>query len=120
MLIPLAADEAMRPPVALLARTAVGRAAARSAVRVPLRRTFSAYESGVRRTLGELVRRGPGAPNGSAATGFGAPGFAPGLDSGRADAVLPVVRLLLGLDEDTRSGEGDGGDARAGLVGTAR
>ncbi|MEU2979721.1 DUF5682 family protein [Streptomyces hirsutus] len=95
-----------------------------------LRRTFSAYESGVRRTLGELVRRGPGAPNGSAATGFGAPGFAPGLDSGRADAVLPVVRLLLGLEEDprrgegdgrdTRTGEGDGGDTRAGLVGTAR
>lgn len=26
-----------------------------------LRRTFSAYEAGVRRTLGELVRRGPGA-----------------------------------------------------------
>ena len=25
-----------------------------------LRRTFSAYEPGVRRTLGELVRRGPG------------------------------------------------------------
>ncbi|MFC5851462.1 DUF5682 family protein [Streptomyces chlorus] len=84
-----------------------------------LRRTFSAYESGVRRTLGELVRRGPGAPSGSAATGFGAPGFASGLDSGRADAVLPVVRLLLGLDEDTRGGEG-GGDARAGLVGAAR
>lgn len=84
-----------------------------------LRRTFSAYESGVRRTLGELVRRGPGAPGGSAATGLGAPGFASGLDSGRADAVLPVVRLLLGLDEDTRGGEGGGGNTRAGLVGTA-
>ncbi|MFC5671303.1 DUF5682 family protein [Streptomyces incanus] len=84
-----------------------------------LRRTFSAYESGVRRTLGELVRRGPGAPSGSAATGFRAPGFASGLDSGRADAVLPVVRLLLGLDEDTRGGEG-GGDALAGLAGAAR
>ncbi|MFE9920288.1 DUF5682 family protein [Streptomyces sp. NPDC005774] len=85
-----------------------------------LRRTFSVYESGARRTLGELVRRGPGAPSGSAATGFGAPGFASGLDSGRADAVLPVVRLLLGLDEDTRGGEGGGGDARAGLVEVAR
>ena len=29
-----------------------------------LRRTFSAYEAGVRRTLGELVRRGPGAGSG--------------------------------------------------------
>ncbi|MFD3822028.1 DUF5682 family protein [Streptomyces sp. NPDC058625] len=90
-----------------------------------LRRTFSAYESGVRRTLGELVRRGPGAPGGPATTGSGAPGFAAGLDTARADAVLPVVRLLLGLDEDraaARGGEdgGDGGDARAGLVGAAR
>ncbi|MEF9905887.1 DUF5682 family protein [Streptomyces sp. P9-A2] len=85
-----------------------------------LRRTFSVYESGARRTLGELIRRGPGAPSGSAATGSGAPGFASGLDSGRADAVLPVVRLLLGLDENTRGGEGGSGDARAGLVEVAR
>lgn len=69
-----------------------------------LRRTFSAYESGVRRTLGELVRRGPAA--GEAAAGAGtvpgggatAPGFGPVLDGPRADAVLPVLRLLLGLD----------------------
>ncbi|MBC7273239.1 MAG: hypothetical protein H5T76_31840, partial [Streptomyces sp.] len=43
-----------------------------------------------------------------------APGFAAELDTGRADAVLPVVRLLLGLDED-----GDGRSAGAednGLV----
>ncbi|MCX2927220.1 DUF5682 family protein [Streptomyces sp. NEAU-W12] len=87
-----------------------------------LRRTFSAYESGARRTLGELVRRGPGAPGGPATAGCGAPGFAAGLDTARADAVLPVVRLLLGLDEDraaARGGEG-GGDARAGLVDAAR
>ncbi|SDC73085.1 DUF5682 family protein [Streptomyces prasinopilosus] len=83
-----------------------------------LRRTFSAYESGVRRTLGELVRRGPGTPDGATTTGPGAPGFGPGLDPGRADAVLPVVRLLLGLDEDARSG--GGGGACAGPVGTAR
>ncbi|WP_328494443.1 DUF5682 family protein [Streptomyces sp. NBC_00414] len=64
-----------------------------------LRRTFSAYEPGVRRTLGELVRRGPG-PRGSVAdTVSGTPGFAPDLDEDRADAVLPVLRLLLGLDE---------------------
>ncbi|MFF7308477.1 DUF5682 family protein [Streptomyces sp. NPDC008137] len=66
-----------------------------------LRRTFSAYEPGVRRTLGELVRRGPGTGGGggAAAAGSGIPGFAAELDTARADAVLPVVRLLLGLDD---------------------
>lgn len=63
-----------------------------------LRRTFSAYEPGVRRTLGELVRRGPGRTGGTATAGAGIPGFAPDLDGERADAVVPVVRLLLGLD----------------------
>ncbi|GGV28287.1 DUF5682 family protein [Streptomyces spectabilis] len=66
-----------------------------------LRRTFSAYEAGVRRTLGELVRRG-GAP---AVAATGVPGFAQELDRERADAVLPVVGLLLGL--------GDGGFGEA-------
>ncbi len=64
-----------------------------------LRRTFGSYEAGVRRTLGELVRRGgPGAPapGGSA----GAPGFGPGLDSERAAAVLPTVHALLGWGPD--------------------
>ncbi|MGN9814341.1 DUF5682 family protein [Streptomyces sp. SD11] len=71
-----------------------------------LRRTFSEYEPGVRRTLGELVRRGPG-PRGSVAdTVSGTPGFGPDLDEDRAGAVLPVLRLLLGLDE----GDGDVGD----------
>ncbi|MFF4273059.1 DUF5682 family protein [Streptomyces sp. NPDC001536] len=65
-----------------------------------LRRTFSAYEPGVRRTLGELVRRGPGERGSAAGGGAGIPGFAAGLDTARADAVLPVVRLLLGLDGD--------------------
>ncbi|MBL1095448.1 DUF5682 family protein [Streptomyces coffeae] len=68
-----------------------------------LRRTFSAYDAGVRRTLGELVRRGPsgadesvgGGPRGQAAPA--APGFGPGLDAGRAAAAEPTVRLLLGL-----------------------
>ncbi|MFJ6084080.1 DUF5682 family protein [Streptomyces sp. NPDC092369] len=78
-----------------------------------LRRTFSAYEPGVRRTLGELVRRGPGRAGHTAATGAGIPGFAAELDAGRADAVLPVVRLLLGLD-----GWADGADND--LVGVAR
>ncbi|MEV0439183.1 DUF5682 family protein [Streptomyces spectabilis] len=66
-----------------------------------LRRTFSAYEAGVRRTLGELARRG-GAP---AVAATGVPGFAQELDRERADAVLPVVGLLLGL--------GDGGFGEA-------
>ncbi|MET8011391.1 DUF5682 family protein [Streptomyces sp. NPDC005271] len=64
-----------------------------------LRRTFSAYGTGVRRALGELVRRGPA---GQEATGGqvapAVPGFGPGLDPGRAAAVVPTVRLLLGLD----------------------
>lgn len=80
-----------------------------------LRRTFSAYEAGVRRTLGELVRRGPGARGSAAAAASGPPGFAPEPDPGRADAVLPVLRLLLGPgpeDHDTRDdhGTGDGDD----------
>jgi hypothetical protein len=69
-----------------------------------LRRTFSAYEAGVRRTLGELVRRGPGQRGSAGTARSGIPGFATDLDAERADAVLPVVRLLLGLDgmeEDT-------------------
>ncbi|MCZ4514391.1 DUF5682 family protein, partial [Streptomyces sp. ActVer] len=73
-----------------------------------LRRTFSAYEPGVRRTLGELVRRGPGTRGAATATASGIPGFAPDLDTARADAVLPVLRLLLGPDETTGAdGVGD-------------
>ena len=53
----------------------------------------------MRRTLVELVRRGPGAGGGATAAGAGTPGFAADLDLERADAVLPVVRLLLGLDD---------------------
>ncbi|MGA5809158.1 DUF5682 family protein [Streptomyces cellulosae] len=65
-----------------------------------LRRTFSAYEPGVRRTLGELVRRGPGRHDRTDTAAAGAPGFGPGVDESRADAVLPVLRLLLGPDGD--------------------
>ncbi|MGW3356043.1 DUF5682 family protein [Streptomyces bungoensis] len=66
-----------------------------------LRRTFSAYEPGVRRTLGELVRRGPGdGTRGPDARAGGMPGFAADLDLRRADAVLPVLRLLLGPDTE--------------------
>lgn len=62
-----------------------------------LRRTFSAYEPGVRRTLGELVRRGPVSESaGSDGAEHAYPGFGPGLDADRADAVEPVLHLLLG------------------------
>ncbi|MFJ3796765.1 DUF5682 family protein [Streptomyces sp. NPDC090088] len=64
-----------------------------------LRRTFSAYEPGVRRTLGELVRRGPGERTRGPGRTAGTPGFGAEADEERADAVLPVLRLLLGLDE---------------------
>ncbi|MFJ8345887.1 DUF5682 family protein [Streptomyces sp. NPDC094153] len=76
-----------------------------------LRRTFSAYEPGVRRTLGELVRRGPGQGGGGAGgpTG-GVPGFAEEPDQERADAVLPVLRLLLGLDGPGPGGEKPGNE----------
>ncbi|CAL9568171.1 hypothetical protein SUDANB140_04788 [Streptomyces sp. enrichment culture] len=82
-----------------------------------LRRTFSAYESGVRRGLGELVRRGPEARGSVTTAGSGIPGFAPGLDTGRADAVLPVIRLLLagddaGEDHAERGGGGRGDGER--------
>ncbi|KUN26317.1 hypothetical protein AQJ23_14170 [Streptomyces antibioticus] len=85
-----------------------------------LRRTFSAYEAGVRRTLGELVRRGPGekAGGGPAGSGAGLPGFATDLDAARADAVLPVVRLLLGVGLDGVPGRRDADDNE--LAGVAR
>lgn len=77
-----------------------------------LRRTFSAYEPGVRRTLGELVRRGPGQRGSAGVGGPGIPGFAAELDAERADAVVPVVRLLLGLErlgQGVESGLGNNG-----------
>lgn len=67
-----------------------------------LRRTFAAYEPGVRRTLGELVRRGPAAEGQGRPAESGAPGFGAGIDQVRADAVEPVVRLLLGLGSGER------------------
>lgn len=77
-----------------------------------LRRTFSAYEPGVRRTLGELVRRGPGGgSSGAVVTGVGGiTGFDPELDAARADAVSAVVELLLGAG----AGAGAGTRARTG------
>lgn len=87
-----------------------------------LRRTFSAYEAGVRRTLGELVRRGPtgrsaGAVGGAGAgQGAGMPGFGARLDPTRADAVVPIVHLLLGLPMDAGVGAGAGAGSGAGVV----
>ncbi|MFC7468528.1 DUF5682 family protein [Actinomadura keratinilytica] len=72
-----------------------------------LRRTFSAYETGIRRTLGELVRRGSPVPGTELLPGTPADGFGPGLDPGRADAVTEVLRHLLG--ELVPVGVGDGG-----------
>ncbi|MEU7701688.1 DUF5682 family protein [Streptomyces sp. NPDC039028] len=62
-----------------------------------LRRTFAAYEPGVRRTLGELVARGPGT-GGPGHALPGVPGFAADPDPDRADAVLPVLHLVLGTE----------------------
>ncbi|MFD4794571.1 DUF5682 family protein [Streptomyces anulatus] len=72
-----------------------------------LRRTFSAYEPGVRRTLGELVRRGP-VPEGARRDDVGRVpgGFGPGLDRARADAVEPVLRLLIGRRPDPEEAAG--------------
>ncbi|RPF46033.1 hypothetical protein EDD96_2600 [Streptomyces sp. Ag109_G2-6] len=64
-----------------------------------LRRTFGAYEPGVKRTLGELARRGPG-PRGIPTGAAPAPeGFAPDLDPARASAAAEVARLLLGAPD---------------------
>ncbi|WNF29046.1 DUF5682 family protein [Streptomyces sp. C11-1] len=72
-----------------------------------LRRTFSAYEPGVRRTLGELVRRGP-VPGSAHRDGVDrAPaGFGPGIDRARADAVEPVLSLLLGRHSEPTGAAG--------------
>ncbi|MFJ9716635.1 DUF5682 family protein [Streptomyces sp. NPDC101213] len=80
-----------------------------------LRRTFSAYETGVRRTLGELVRAGPGKRRTVVRAGAGTAGFADETDAGRADAVLPVVRLLLGRDGTQRDGTQRDDDQPAGV-----
>ncbi|MFI0711890.1 DUF5682 family protein [Streptomyces inhibens] len=77
-----------------------------------LRRTFAEYEAGVRRTLGELIRRGPTPTSrrpAADATDAAASGFGPGLDRDRAAAVLPTLRLLLGIEQHGfgRHGFGD-------------
>ncbi|CAM5650477.1 hypothetical protein SFUMM280S_08643 [Streptomyces fumanus] len=75
-----------------------------------LRRTFSAYEPGVRRTLGELVRRGPAGGAARPAAGGGMRGFASRPDAERADAaVVPVLRPAVGPRTPTTTEPTTGG-----------
>ncbi|MEU7020128.1 DUF5682 family protein, partial [Streptomyces sp. NPDC046203] len=60
-----------------------------------LRRTFASFEPGVRRTLGELAARGPSGSGRATRPAAGPPGFATTLDERRADAVLPLLHLIL-------------------------
>ncbi|WEV29874.1 DUF5682 family protein [Streptomyces sp. 71268] len=69
-----------------------------------LRRTFSTYEEGVRRTLGELVRRGPGGARAGTTAAAPAAGFGPDTDLERARAVLPTLWALLGIDGPAPAG----------------
>ncbi|MCZ2523614.1 DUF5682 family protein [Streptomyces sp. HB2AG] len=77
-----------------------------------LRRTFAGLDPGVRRTVGELARRlaGGGTAGAFAGTGgTGVPGFADLPDPERAEAVLPVLRLLLGRAPAAPAGAGAAG-----------
>ncbi|MCK1795526.1 DUF5682 family protein [Streptomyces sp. XM4193] len=60
-----------------------------------LRRTFSAFEPGVRSNLGQIVRRGTGG-RGAPADDTAYPGFGSEPDADRSAAVLPTLRHLLG------------------------
>jgi hypothetical protein len=67
-----------------------------------LRRTFAEFEPGVRRTLGDLARRGPATPRSPAPTAEpGVPGFDRTLDPARANAGAHTARLLLGTTTTT-------------------
>ncbi len=76
-----------------------------------LRRTFAEFEPGVRRSVGELVRRGPAAahrPRAAGSTGeAGLPGFGAELDRARANRAARTVRLLLGRGGTTGPAELD-------------
>jgi len=69
-----------------------------------LRRTFSNFEGPERRKIGELARTAGAAPVAGVAAGAEPPGF----DRARADRALPVVRMLLGIRETSRTGGGKG------------
>ncbi|PWI44573.1 DUF5682 family protein [Streptomyces sp. ICBB 8177] len=84
-----------------------------------VRRTFAGFESGVRRGVGELVRRGTGTAGGSATAPGAAVGFGAGLDLARADAVLPTLRLLLGIAAPVPEGTAAPAPALAGAAAAA-
>lgn len=65
-----------------------------------LRRTFAAFSAPERRQMGERVRRG-------ASSGTFTRASMTDIDVARADAVLPVIRLLLGLDAGQTTPAGD-------------
>jgi hypothetical protein len=57
-----------------------------------LRRTFSTFEAPERRQMGERVKRGRSTGPEITATEFGE------FDTARAEAVLPLVKKLLGME----------------------
>ena len=60
----------------------------------------------MRRALGELVGRGPDPGRGHDANVPAAPGFGEGRDEERADAMTPVLALLLGTGSPAEPGAG--------------
>ncbi|GAA3027573.1 DUF5682 family protein [Kitasatospora albolonga] len=83
-----------------------------------LRRTFAALEAGVRRTVGEQVAAG----RLGAAAGLVGPAGTPvveELDGERAEAALPVLRLLLGLAQPAGAEAGPGASAGTATSGTS-
>ncbi|MEY9888528.1 hypothetical protein ABIA35_001776 [Catenulispora sp. MAP12-49] len=69
-----------------------------------LRRTFANFEGPERRKIGELARTVGAAPLAGVAAGAEPPGF----DRDRAGRALPVVRMLLGIKEESQTGGGKG------------
>ncbi|MEV4501453.1 DUF5682 family protein [Streptomyces klenkii] len=71
-------------------------AAAFAGVLPLLRRTFSSFDQGTRRAVGQQIRRGGPGAGGTPLRGSGA---GTRLDEERAAAVLPTMRLLLGITQ---------------------
>ncbi|MEU5186105.1 DUF5682 family protein [Streptomyces klenkii] len=63
-----------------------------------LRRTFSSFDQGTRRAVGQQIRRGGPGTGGTPPRGSGAGAR---LDEERAAAVLPTMRLLLGMTQQS-------------------
>ncbi len=91
-----------------------------------LRRAVSAFEAGERRAIQRVVKQQvPGALAGNRGIGVGASKDVSGarFDHGQADAALPVVELLLGLDAGdpgARPAPGSGSEAPSVLNGDPR